>query len=75
MTDSERELYRRTVDDCRVVADGMASDDVLKLSVEAVAELLGSRLRRDVAEGQRPRPQRSGVTRGHLHAVPTQEGV
>jgi hypothetical protein len=28
MTDSERELYRRTVDDCRVVADGMASDDV-----------------------------------------------
>jgi hypothetical protein len=44
MTDSERELYRRTIDDCRVVADGMTSDDVLKLSVEAVAELLGSRL-------------------------------
>jgi hypothetical protein len=72
MTDSERELYQRTIDDCRVVADGMASDDVLKLSVEAVADLLGSRLRRAVAEGHRPRPQGSGVTRGHLHAVPTQ---
>ena len=69
MTDSERELYRRTIDDCRVVAEGMASDDVLKLSVEAVAELLGSRLRRDVAEGQQPRLQGFGVTRGHLHAV------
>jgi hypothetical protein len=71
MTDSEREVYRRTVDDCRVVADGMASDDVLKLSLEAVAELLGSCLRLDASAGQ-PRPRRSRVTRGHLHAVATQ---
>ena len=70
MTDSERELYRRTVDDCRVVADGMASDDVLKLSLEAVAELLGSRLRLAVTAGAAPS---SRVTRGHLRAVPTPE--
>jgi hypothetical protein len=41
--------------------DGMKSDDVLMLPVEAVAELLESRLRRDVADGQ-PRPRRSRVT-------------
>jgi hypothetical protein len=75
MTTEERELYRRTIEDCRAVGEGMGKDDVLLLAVDGVAELLGSRLRRDVAEGHRPRSRRSGVARGHLHAVPTQEGA
>ena len=71
MTDSERELYQRTVADCNAVADSMDPDDGLSRPFRTLAQVLQRRLDRVAPE--QPRPQGSGVTRGHLHAVPTQE--
>ena len=57
MTDSERELYSRTILDCVAVADTMEPARALRPVVLAVAELLAKELR-GAAGAQR-----------HLHAV------
>jgi hypothetical protein len=64
MTDQDRELYRRTI----------VADDGLRWSFRTLATVLERRLPSDVS----PQPHRSTrprSPRGHLHAVPTQEGA
>ena len=74
MTDSERELYQRTVADCNAVADTMDADDGLRWSFRTLATVLERRLPSD-SPPQPSRAARPRSPRGHLHAVPTPEGA
>jgi hypothetical protein len=77
MTDSERELYQRTVADCNAVADSMDPEDCLRRPFRLMAGALQRRLDRE-ASGLHPRTAqvmplaRPRSPRGQLHAVPTQ---
>jgi hypothetical protein len=46
MTDSERELYRRTIVDCHAVADSMDPDHCLRHPCRVLADALQSLLGR-----------------------------
>ena len=72
MTDSERDLYRRTIVDCHAVADSMDADHCLRRPCRVLADALQSLLDEDVPArpGRSTRPR---SPRGRLHAVPTPE--
>jgi hypothetical protein len=69
MTDSERELYQRTICDCHAVADSMDPDHCLRHPCRVLADALQSLLDEPVQARRSTRPR---SPRGHLHAVPTQ---
>jgi len=75
MTDQERELYQRAAADCHAIADGLDPDDCMRRPYRVIAEDLERRLRDYGVPPQPRRPARPRCPRGHLHAVPTQEGV